>query len=212
MDATCSSVIIDEVVQGRVYANSGANYFLFTLLSAPGNVLPPFNADIFSRPWQLCWRSQEADILELGKQGDSVHCFAIRTQISENDAWRMVKGSKAFANPVSIPKKQPGRWIYVNVGIVLVSLGILIALTLFYTFKGNDPKASDLSPASPAIKGAASINYYLLYHRQISGPYTGKTIADMSAGGLLNATTMCRAENSTEWISLAKIVPAPIAP
>ena len=206
MDATCSSVIIDEVVQGRIYVNNEVTHWLYTLLSTPGNKLPSFNADICDLPWQICWRSQEADILEYGQPGASVHCFAIRTQISENDAWRLVKGAKAFTNPVSLAKRQPHRWLYFNLALVLVSLGILIALTTVYTFKGSNSKPVEMEVGKPAITDP-SLGYYLLQNRQISGPYSVKTITDLNTGGLLNATTMCRAENSTEWISLTKVIP-----
>ncbi|MEI8289905.1 MAG: hypothetical protein WCH99_10565 [Verrucomicrobiota bacterium] len=208
MDATCSSVIVDEVVQGRIYIKTEQEHWLYTLLSTPGNKLPPFNSDIFKLPWKTCWRSQEAEILELGKLGRAMHCFAIRTQISENDAHRLVKDSKAFTNPVSIPPKQPYRWLYLNLALVLVILGLLIAWTTFYTFKGNTPKTDRAVVILPAASDQ-STSYYLLQNRQISGPYYIKTIANMNTGGLLHSNTMCRAENSTEWISLSKVIPVP---
>lgn len=74
MDATCSSVIVDEVVQGRIYVNTEQDYWLYTLLSTPGNGLPPFNADLCNLPWKTCWRSQEAEILELGKSTTWCYC------------------------------------------------------------------------------------------------------------------------------------------
>ena len=211
MDATCSSVIVDEVVQGRIYVNTEQDHWLYTLLSTPGNGLPPFNADLCNLPWKTCWRSQEAEILELGKPGRPVHCFAIRTQISENDAQRLVKDSQAFTHPVSIPPKQPYRWLYLNLALVLVGLGLLIAWTTFYTFKGNATKPDGAAVMLPTIADP-TISYYLLQNRQISGPYPVKTIASMDAGGLLNSNTMCRAENSTEWINLAKVISAPTPP
>lgn len=208
MDATCSSVIIDEVVQGRIYVHSEPDHWLYTLLSTPGNGLPPFNADICNLPWKTCWRSQEAEVLELGKPGNTMHCFAIRTQISENDAHRLVKSSQAFTNPVSIPPKQPYRWLYLNLALVLVCLGLLIAWTTFYTFKGSTPKPDGGAVAMP-VAAERNTSYFLLQNRQISGPYPVKSIASMAAGGLLNSNTMCRAENSTEWINLAKVISAP---
>jgi hypothetical protein len=206
-EVTCTSVIVDEVVQGRVFVRSGEHHWLYTLLSTPGNVLPPFNADICSLPWQPCWLSSEADILEYGKPGDSVHCFAVRTQVSENDALRMVKDAKVFTNPKSLSKKSRHRWLYLNLAVVLVILAILIAATIRYTFKGNAGKTIEPDRVTHVTSVNLVTNYYLLQNRQISGPYAEKTIADMSAGGLLNASTMCRAENSTEWISLARVIP-----
>jgi hypothetical protein len=211
MDETCQSVILDEVVQGRVFVSSEENHWLYTLLSAQGNVLPPLNADICHLPWQVCWQSQEADILEYGKEGEPVHCFAIRTIISENDAGRLLKDSKAFTNPVSVQKKEPHRWIYLNIGLVIVCLGILIGLTVYYTFKQPSPQRI----FKPSVTAAAKVepkntvtaaSYYLLYKHQISGPYPVKIIADLNAGGLLSAETMCRPENSVEWSSLSTLL------
>lgn len=205
MDETCSSVIVDEVVHGRVYVRSEGCYWLYTLLSTPGNGLPPFNADICNLPWRYFWRSQAADVLEYGKPGDPVHCFAIRTQISEIDATRLVKGSKAFTNPVSKPKKQPHRWLYLSIGVVaLICLVTLVALKVLYPSKPSADKSASSSVTTVQAKAAS---YYLLYNRQISGPYLGKSIETMNAGGLLNAGTMCRPESATEWVSLASLFP-----
>ncbi|MDD5139579.1 MAG: hypothetical protein PHY43_04865 [Verrucomicrobiales bacterium] len=208
MDEACSSVIVDEVVQGRVYVSSEGSHWLYTLLSTPGNVLPPFNADICNLAWQCCWRSQTADVLEYGKPGDPVHCFAIRTQISENDATRLVKDSNAFTNPLSVQKKQPHRWLYLNIGAVLAFLGILIVLTLFHSFKKSANDSVQSSVTTEATAETRDNSFYLLYNHQISGPYAMKIITSMNAGGLLNSETMCRPENSAEWISLATLFPS----
>lgn len=213
MDETCASVILDEVVLGRVFVSEGENHWLYTLLASPGTVLPAFDANICKLPWRLCWQSQVADILEYGKEGDRVHCFAIRTSISENDAGRLLKDSKAFTSPVSILKKEPQRWIYLNIGVVIVALGILIGLTVYYTFKQyRIPKdtqpAVSAAAASPQSPAALLAGYYLLYQHQISGPYPMKVIADMNANGLLNPETMCRPENSVEWGSLTNLLSA----
>jgi len=207
MDATCSSVIINEVVLGRVYSRSAEQHSLYTLLSTPGTVLPPFNADICDLPWRLCWQSQEADILEYGRSGEPIHCFAIRTQVTEGDALRLIKDARAFLNPVSCQKKQPYRWLYLNLALVLVGLATLIGLTVFYSSKetAGKPVAPVIAKETPALPPGAS--YYLLSNHQISGPYTVKTLALMNTGGLINAATLCRPENSTEWLPLTRVLP-----
>jgi hypothetical protein len=213
LDENCSSVIIDEVVQGRVYVRSEKNYWLYTLLSTPGNVLPPFNADICNLPWRHCWQSKTADVLEYGKSGDLMHCFAIRTQISENDATRQVVDTKAFRNPSSFHKKQPHRWGCLNIAIGLACLVALIGLTVFLNFKragGKSPQMQVMVAAGSPVEASAA-SYYLLSKHHISGPYSVKNIADMNAGGLLDAETMCRPENATEWTSLATLFPQPLS-
>lgn len=212
MDATCSSVVIDEVVQGRIHARSGAKHWLFTLLSAPGNVLPPFDADIFSLSWHLRWQSQETDILEFGKPGDFVHCLAIRTLISENSAARLLKESRAFTNPVSVRKKSFSRRFVLSgiagalfLGITAVLAGSLIATQMQKT---PTPVSTPVArPANTAVKQPAAEKYYLLNSRQITGPYTPAGIADMKACGLLSPETLCRPENATEWTRLDTVFP-----
>ena len=207
IDENCSSLIVDDVVQGRVYVRAEGNCWLYTLLSAPGNILPTFNADICDLPWRHCWRSKAVDVLEYGEPGKSGHCFAIRTQISGNDASRLVQGSNAFTNPSSVQRKQPRRWSYLGIGVVVAVLGILLSLTLLHADK---PGANGSLQPPVTMKATAEINatgFDLLFNHEISGPYPGKTIASLNEAGLLKADTMCRPENSVEWISLATLFP-----
>lgn len=210
MDETCSSVIIDEVVQGRVYVCSEENHWLYTLLSAPGNILPIFNAEICDLPWKYCWRSLAADVLEYGEPGDSDHCFAIRTQIGKNDANRLVKDSGAFTNPTYIRKKKPRRrlYFYLPVGLALTFLAVLPVLGIFHCFNQGQGEAPRPAAATSLTTESSSGGYYLLCNRQIMGPFPLNSIIRMNAGGLLSAGTMCRPENSLEWASLTALIPS----
>jgi hypothetical protein len=214
MEETCSSVVIDEVVQGRFYVRSQEDHWLYTLLASPGNLLPLSGADICQLPWRTCWQSPEAEILEYGGSGDTAHCYAIRTAITETDAARLVKQSKAFINPVSVRRKPPRNHLLLNLGVGLACVGIPLALTLFYTLKPRAHAASEPRAAVAArahfrpVSGGSGNRYYLLYNHQISGPYTDQTISAMRAGGLLNADAMCRADGATEWASLSTLFPA----
>ncbi len=205
IDANCSSVIIDEVVQGRVYVRMGGSCWLYTLLSTPGNVLPPFNSDISDLPWRYCWRSKAADILEYGKPGGATHCFAVRTQISENDASRLVSHSKAFSNPVSLHRDRHHRQLFRNIAIAVACLGIPIAMLLSYTIKLSTKAAPTPTAVVENKVQNSAPNYFLLTNHQISGPYSKNVIANMKAGGLLSAETMCRVESATEWVGLASL-------
>jgi hypothetical protein len=209
LDENCSSVIIDEVVQGRVYVRLNGNCWLYTLLSAPGNNLPPLNSDICHLPWRYCWRSKAADILEYGQPGGVAHCFAVRTQISENDVTRLVGHSKAFANPVSFNRHRPQRQLLRNIGIAVGCLGIPIAILVFSTVKLSKREITVPPLKITATAEKQAPGYYLLYDHEITGPYPVKVVTDMGAGRLLNPETMCRAENSTEWVRLSALFPAP---
>ena len=137
-------------------------------------------------------------------------CIAIRTHINENDASRLVRTSKAFTRPVSVPRKQPHRWLYAYIVAALLALGTVIGGTLFYTFKkapvtvAAEPKQIQTATARVESTGGG---YFLLYNHKICGPYPAKVVADMSANGLFNDETMCRPENSTEWGKVAAAFP-----
>jgi GYF domain 2 len=210
VEATCSSVILDEAVQGRIYAQSENQHWLYTLLISPGNRLP-LNADIGDLPWQVIWRSQEMEALQYRATEGAEPSFALRSRLTEDDALRLVKNSKSFTNPVSPLRKPPHRWLLLNIALVLVALAVVVTATVFYTFKQNHNHTSRPAPAlntkntAPATPTGSS--YFLLYNRQISGPYPTKVIADMNAAGLFNRDTMCRTEASTEWVKLATVFP-----
>lgn len=211
MEQTCSSVVIDDVVQGRFHVRSGENHWLYTLLSSPGNVLPLQINDICNHAWKVCWRSQEAEILEFGRAGEAVHCYAIRTTVSEHDTNRLVKESKAFLNPTFVRQKRTHSRLYLNLGLGLACLGTTLGLILFCSFKSTTRAAVEpdvVATASAAPSPSAAGNYYLLANHQITGPYSVKTIAGLKAAGRLDADAMCRSETSTEWAALSTILPS----
>lgn len=206
LEETCTSLILDEVVQGRVYVENENGHWLYTLLKATSNTLPPLNSDLGELPWQVIWRSQEAEVLHYGQLGDPEHCFALRSQISESDAVRLIQNSKAFTNPVSIPRKKVYRRPYLKIALAMLAAVGLVAASVIGTLQFNGHAAA---PLAPAVKAAAAVSptagCFLLYKHQISGPYPVKVVADLNAGGLLDAETLCRPENSADWIKLSDL-------
>jgi len=207
LEETCTSLILDEVVQGRVYVENENGHWLYTLLKATSNTLPPLNSDLGELPWQVIWRSQEAEVLHYGQLGDPEHCFALRSQISESDAVRLIQNSKAFTNPVSIPRKKVYRRPYLKIALAMLAAVGLVAASVIGTLQFNGHASA--TPLAPAVKAAAAVSptagCFLLYKHQISGPYPVKVVADLNAGGLLDAETLCRPENSADWIKLSDL-------
>ncbi len=206
LEETCTSLILDEVVQGRVYVENESGHWLYTLLKATSNTLPPLNSDLGELPWQVIWRSQEAEVLHYGQLGDPEHCFALRSQISESDAVRLIQNSKAFTHPVSIPRKKVYRRPYLKIALALLAAVGLVAASVTGTLQFNGHAAA---PLAPNVKAAAAVSptagCFLLYKHQISGPYPVKVVADLNAGGLLDAETLCRPEKSADWIKLTDL-------
>lgn len=199
-EETCTSLMLDEVVQGRVYVKSGDKYWLYTVLRWPGQVPPPLNADLAELPWKKVWQSHEAEVL-LYVQPDGLERFiAVRTHINENDASRLVRSSRAFTAPISVPRKQASNPLHVYASIVLLMFGLSVASTIFFALRQPRVVAAASAPAIAQAKApVATGDYFLLCNHKISGPYPAKVVADMSASGLFSDDTMCRPANATEW-------------
>jgi hypothetical protein len=207
MEATCTSFILDEVVQGRVFSVLGDKWWLYTLLKSPRGTMPPMNTDIGTLPWRVIWASQEVNVLQLGRPGSPEYCFAIRTEINETDASRLMKTSKAFINPVSIPREEPFRWSYAYIAAALLVVGGLIGGTIYYTFKqASHPTIQPLTATVTAGVVAAPVEKcFLLYNHRIAGPFPADVVAGLHNAGLLNEETLCRPENSTEWMKISEV-------
>lgn len=202
MEPTCTSLLLDEMVQGRVFIQSGGKHHLYTLLKSAGDTLPPLNADIGSLPWEVIWKSQEVEVLELGCPGMGEYCIAIRNEINELDAGRLMHSSKAFVNPVSIPRKQPRNWMPAFIAFALLASGFIIGAATHSAF-GSVP-----GPAQPTIVAAqpepspasTTAQCFLLSDHRITGPFPAGVVAQMNAAGVLGTETLCRMENSTDWV------------
>jgi hypothetical protein len=198
-EENCTSLILDEVVQGRVYVKTGEKHWLYTILRWPGQVPPPLNADIADLPWQVVWRSHESEVLRYVQRNGSERCIAVRSLINENDALRLVRAAKAFTAPVSIPRKQPVRLANVYACLVLLLLGATLGTTIFYASRQPKTVAATTPPVEQARAASDTGEFYLLCNHKISGPYPAKIVAELNTGGLLNDETLCRPANSTEW-------------
>ena len=211
IEPTCTSVIKDAAVQGRIYIQTDDQHWLYTLLNTPGSRLP-LNAAIGDLPWEVIWRSETIEALKYQPESAAEPSFALRYSINKNDDPRLVKNPKFFLNPVSPPTRMPQRRLHVNTGIALLAIALLVAATWYYLLKPRSLSARSVPSANNKVTQAAaevSGGYFLLYNRQISGPYPAATLARMNAAGLFNPDAMCRAGQSTVWVKLATAFPAP---
>lgn len=210
IEPTCTSVILDAAVQGRVYVQSGGQHWLYTVLNTPGNRLP-LNADIGDLPWEVLWHSQEMEALKYRPADGTEPSFVLRNKIIESDDRQLAKKIKMFTHPVSPSQKVPHRWSYMGIGIMLLAVAVVVAGTLYYTFRQNKLAARSVPALNTEMTEAAAPatgKYFLLYSHQISGPFPAKIVADMEAAGLFSPDTMCRAGGSTVWVKLATAFPS----
>lgn len=206
LEASCTSLILDEVVQGRVYIQKDTEFWLYTLLKSPGESMPPLNADIGELPWRVIWKSQEVEVLQYGQLGDSEHCFALRSLTTEADAARLMQNSRAFTLPVSVSriKSYPGFFLKVGnlllLGVIFTGAMLLAGKILLHKARENAPP-----PARLVTAGAAPSDCYLLLNHKISGPYPASLVLNMYADGLLSSDALCRSGNSVDWIKPARL-------
>ena len=213
MEETCSSFILDEVVQGRLYVKSEDKHWLYTLLKSAQGTLPALNADLAGLPWRIAWLSRDTQVLEYGWPGEGEHCFCIRKEISEEDATRLVKNSKAFIKPSSTPRKQKPARSSASLILAMLASAMLNSVAVIYAVEqeGHAPaQPAAASPASPAAPQPSG--FYVLYNHQISGPFPAKTIADLNISGLFAQDVLCRAEGATDWLKPADAIHPPVTP
>ena len=203
MEETCTSIIMEEAVQGRIYLKQGDQHWSYTMLKSPVNTMPPLNANLAELDWTVVWRTQELEVLRFGLPGDAEHCYAIRTQISESDSHRLMKSSNAFTQPVSPGRKKSRRWLYVNLAAAALIVSVAIGAAVIETIKENNRAPAPVAASS--FTPSPTSGYYLLSNHQISGPYSLKSITDMKAGGLVGAGTMFRPENTADWSKLEEL-------
>lgn len=204
MEITCTSFILPEAVQGRVFMNQGGHVRLYTILKTPGPAAP-LNADIANLEWQSVWKCPDTEVLCYNSPGGTGRSYAIRSEIKDDDAARLMQSSRAFCSPAS-PRFKPARQGGLTyVLLTLVCLSVIISATA--CFKGHSESSAAAPRISTATTGAPAANgYFLMSGHRINGPYPGKVVTDLASAGLINNDAMCRAEGSTDWIKISDLL------
>lgn len=205
MEETCTSLILDEVVQGRLFVQEKGQLSVYTFLKSFGETLPPLNADLAAYHWNVIWRAQETEILECADERTGKGCYAIRTQISQNDAAQLMMASKAFSNPISKPRTKKFNWRALTIGVLLAFLALFIASTIYFASKQSSQVAPPTATAVVSAVQGNGLNYFLLCDHKISGPFPAKVVSAMNASGLLPADALYRPENSNDWLKIADL-------
>lgn len=205
MEPTCTSLILPEAVQGRVFINKNGQDWLYTILKSPGQVAPPLNSDIANQDWQRAWKGPDAEILYHTNPNGAGRSYAIRSEISSNDAARLMQSSRAFSKPVSPRFKTARNRLNTYLLLSLIGLSLLSTATACYRTGGRETSSASVPRlfAAPATSGPG---YYLLYAHRISGPFPAKVVTDLVAAGLINNETMCRADGASDWTKVSDLV------
>lgn len=203
----CTSVILDKVVQGRVYVEHKGELVSYTLLTAPGNTLPQITPELCDLPWKRIWASPEAEVLELGVVGQPLHCYAVRSRVSDVEAKSLYRSSNAFISPIPAvhrPWRNP-----VLAGAAAGAILLLVGAGVFMALNTEKPVASAVAPpvvvrARPA-PAVPEVLVQMLHEQKISGPFTMQELQKKSGGGSVSDAALFRIQGTSEWVPFEKL-------
>lgn len=195
----CDSAIVESVVQGRVYAQDDKTCWMYTILATSGSCAPDVRANIHHLPWKRLWTAKGTEVLRLGRRGRGNYCYAVRTEITDEDLRQTLKRARAFLNPVPPPMRRT-----VPVATLLALLGVALVLTggaTWYHLRKPDVVAR----ATPAPKPLAPVprvpdaKFQLLRDGKIEGPFSWSTLVEWQKSGHLKSDTLIRAQGGLDW-------------
>lgn len=202
----CTSVILEKVVQGRVYVESDGKLVSYTLISTTGASVPPITPDLCNLPWRRVWASTEAEVLELGSPRKATHCFAVRSPVNDVEASSIYRSSKAFLAPtVTRRVGLPGATlaIAISAAVVLLAVGGWFAAKQLHR---SHPVPVHARTIKPAMLALPNLRAHVLHEQKITGPFTTQELAKLSADGNLPRAALLRAEGSSEWVSYDQLL------
>ena len=201
----CTSVILEKVVQGRIYVEQQGELFSYTLLASHGNTLPPITAAICELPWKRVWSSHEVEVLELGAVGKELHCYAVRSPVNDVETASIYRSSCAFLNPAAPIHKTLRHPVYAVAGAAaaLLVLGASLYLGFGYSKATNTPVVR--ARPAPETAKVSEIHVQMLLERQISGPFAIQELIGKAGKGEISSGALFRVEGATEWIPLEKL-------
>lgn len=195
----CDSAIVESVVQGRVYAQDDKTCWMYTILATSGSCAPDVRANIHHLPWKRVWTAKGTEVLRLGRRGRGNYCYAVRTEITDEDLRQTLKRARAFLNPVPPPMRRT-----VPVAMLLGLLGVALLLTggaTWYHLRKPDvvARASPLPrPQTLAFK-VAEAKFQLLAEGKIEGPVTWATLVEWQQLGRVKPDSLVRPQGELDW-------------
>jgi hypothetical protein len=202
----CTSVILEKIVQGRIYVEHEGRLVSYTLISTAGSSVPPITPDLCNLPWRRVWSSTEAEVLELGAPGKSIHCFAVRSHVNDVEATSIYRSSNAFIAPtVTRRVGLPGATlaIAVSAAVAVLAVGGWFAASQLLRASPVPVQARTLAPMQTSLP---NLRAHVLHEQKITGPFTTQELVKMSAEGSLPRTALLRAEGSSEWVSYDQLL------
>lgn len=195
----CDSAIVESVVQGRVYAQDDKTCWMYTILATSGSCAPDVRANIHHLPWKRLWTAKGTEVLRLGRRGRGNYCYAVRTEITDEDLRQTLKRARAFLNPVPPPMRRT-----VPVATLSVLLGVALLLTggaAWYHLRKPDvvARAAALPKAPTTVPKVSESKFQLLADGKIEGPLTWATLLEWHQSGRVKPDSLIRPEGELDW-------------
>jgi hypothetical protein len=203
----CTSVIMEKIVQGRLYVEQAGKLVSYTLVSQSGLTPLPITPDLITLPWKRVWASPEAEVLELPPRREHGRYLAIRSPVSDIEATSIYRSSNAFISPMATPHHAANYFIRVGIaaGIALLLFGTVWSVK---HFAGRPAETVVRAKAVVPSKPMPQIHAHMLHDQQITGPFTTRELLIMSAEGKFDDDALFRLEGSTEWVKLNQLLPS----
>lgn len=196
----CSSAIVDQVVQGRIYAQDDKACWMYTLLATAGSRSPGLKSNIHLLPWKRVWSAKGTEVLLLGGRRRKNYCYAVRAEITEGEMSKTIAQSQPLVRPIPPPAKRALSLATLTVLFVVAAL--LGGGSAWFHFRDQKPmvvKASAPRKPQSAAETMSQPNCYLLVNREIKGPLAMQTVLEMQKSGAITLDTLVRLEGELDW-------------
>lgn len=206
IDETCTCMIVPDVVMGRMYARHNDRHYLYTVFKSKAGTACALDTNIISAGWPVIWQMPGIEILQAASSGRKPSSIAIRTQVGETDATRMMSESRVFTQPTTKIHRPRRSLVPVYFTIAFLVLGAFAGGAIYYNFWANrkpvdpEPVFSQAAPVEPGEQ-----NIFLLFDHRISGPYSAESIYQLTSAGMLPTQALWRPENGNEWKKLPEL-------
>jgi hypothetical protein len=203
----CSSAIAAQVVQGRIYAQDEKSCWMYTLLGTAGSRSPGMKSNIHLLPWKRIWSAKGTEVLRLGGRWRRNCCYAVRTEITEEEMSKTIAQSQPFVRPTPPPARRALSLATLSVLFLIAAL--LAGGATWFHFRNKTPLVVNAShhpkPPSPPQTAPPS-NYYLLVNREIKGPLPMSSVLQMQQSGAITPETLARLDGELDWRPLQELL------
>lgn len=208
----CTSVIMDRVVQGRIYAQDDKTAWMYTLLATNGSRSPGVSSNIHLLPWKRIWKAQGTEVLLLKNYWSKDYCYAVRAELTAENLSKALAKCHPLVHPVLplVKRTLP----LATLSLLLLIIGLLGGGALWFQSQRESPlmvRASVPKESPPVLEITPHKKYYLLVNRELQGPFEMPAVLKLQQSGAVTLDTLIRLDGDLDWCrfeDLSKSKPA----